>query len=74
MWCDTLPPGQLIFQFKDDLIIVLSPNGDTKEVDGQAIMNRFPFGDRLLRMEELVAELVLPNVMPTESRMRKDCF
>jgi hypothetical protein len=73
-WCDTLPPGQLIFQFEDDFIIVLSPNGDTEEVDGQAIMNRFPFGDRLLTMEELVAELGLPNVMPTESRMRKYCF
>jgi hypothetical protein len=73
-WCDTMPPGQLIFQFEDDFITVLSPNGDTEELDGQSIMNRFPFGDRLLTMEELVAELGLPNVMPTESRMRKYCF
>jgi hypothetical protein len=73
-WCDTLLPGQQLFHFESDFISVLSPNGETEEVDGDAILNRFPFGDRLLTMDELVAELGLPSVMPTESRMRKYRF
>jgi hypothetical protein len=73
-WCDTLLEGQQVFQFETDFIIVLSPSGETEEVDGDAILNRFPFGDRLLTMEELVDKLGLPSVMPTESRMRKYQF
>jgi hypothetical protein len=52
----------------------MSPNCKTEEVEGDSILNRFPFDDRLMTMEELVAELGLPSVMPTESRMRKYRF
>jgi hypothetical protein len=48
----------------------MSPNGKMEEVDGDVILNWFPFGDHLLTMEELVAELGLPSVMPAESRMQ----
>ena len=73
-WCDTLLPGQQLFQFEQNFILVMSPNGETEEVEGDSILNRFPFNDRLMTMEELVAELGLPSVMPTESRMRKYRF
>jgi hypothetical protein len=73
-WCDTLFPGQPLFQFEPNVVLVLSPDGETEEVDGDLILNRFPFGDRMLTMEELVSELGMPNVMPTESGMQKYCF
>jgi hypothetical protein len=73
-WCDTLLPGQQIFDFKSNFVLVLSQGGEMEEVEGDAIVNRFPYGDSLLTMEELVSELGLPSVMPTESRMRKYRF
>ena len=70
-WCDTLVEGQQIFQFTRDFVLIISSNGQSEEVEGAAIINRFPYGDRLLTMEELVSELGLTRVMPTESKMRK---
>jgi hypothetical protein len=74
MWCDTLQPGQQLFEFKTNYMLVLSPGGKTEEVEGEAIVNRFPYGDRLLTMGKLVAELGLPRVMPSESWMSKYRF
>jgi hypothetical protein len=73
-WCDTLLPGQLLYQFDGDSILVLSPSGETEEVEGNAIMNRFPYGDRLLTMDEVVSELGLPSTMPLDSRRRRYLF
>jgi hypothetical protein len=41
-WCDTLQPGQLLFNFQSNCVLVISPNGENKEVDGDAIVNPFP--------------------------------
>ena len=73
-WCDTLQVGHILFLFKTGCFIILSPSGESEEVDGESILNRFPFGDCLLTMQELVLELGLPSVMPSESRMRKYRF
>jgi hypothetical protein len=73
-WCDTLLPEQQSFRFETNFILVMSPDGETEAVNGDSILNRFPFGDCLLTMEEFVAELGLPAVMPTESQMRKYLF
>jgi hypothetical protein len=70
-WCDTLGLGQQVFKFEPGFILVVSPDGQTEEVEGDAIVNRFPYGDRLVTMEELVAELGLPTIMPSESRRRQ---
>ena len=70
-WCDTLLPGQQLFQFKSHCVLVISPNGETEEAEGAAIINRFPCGDQLLTMEEVVSLLGFPSVMPSESRRRK---
>jgi hypothetical protein len=67
-WYDTLLPGQLLYQFDGDYILVLSPSGETEELEGNAIMNRFPYGDRLLTMDEVFSELGLPSTMPSDSR------
>jgi hypothetical protein len=50
-WCDTLLPEHNFFQFETNFILVMSPDGETEEVDGDSILNRFPFGDRLLTIE-----------------------
>jgi hypothetical protein len=73
-WCDTLLPGQQLYRFKTDFILIVSESGETEEVEGDAIINRFPYGNALLTMEELVDELGLPCVMPSEPRMRKYQF
>jgi hypothetical protein len=73
-WCDTLLPGQLLYQFDGNVILVLSPSGETEELEGNAIMNRFPHGDRLLTMDEVVSELGLPSTMPSDSRRRRYPF
>jgi hypothetical protein len=74
MWCDTLQPGQQLYKFKNDFILVLSSGGQMEEVEGDAIVNRSPYGDSLLTMEDLVSKLGLPSVMTTKSRMRKYRF
>jgi hypothetical protein len=73
-WCDTLLPGQQLYKFESNFVLVVSPSGETEEVEGDAIVNRFPYGDDLLTMEEFVSELGLPVVMPSESKMRKYQF
>jgi hypothetical protein len=71
IWCDTLLPQQRLYGFKSDYIFVISPNGNTEEVEGVAIANWFPFGDLLLTMEELVIKLGLVRTMPTRSIRRR---
>jgi hypothetical protein len=70
-WYDTLSPQQRLYGFNSDSIFVISPNGDKEEVEGVAIVNRFPFGDRLLNMEELVIKLRLARTMPPGSFRRR---
>jgi hypothetical protein len=36
-------------------------------MEGSAIVNRFPYDDCLLAMDEVVSELELPSTMPLES-------
>jgi hypothetical protein len=55
-------------------ILVLSPSGETEELEGNAITNRLPYGDRLLTMDEVVSELGLPSTMPSDSRRRRYFF
>jgi hypothetical protein len=73
-WCDTLLPGQLLYQFDGDYILVLSPSGEKEELEEHAIMNRFPYGDRLLTMDEVVSELGLPSTIPSDCRQRRYLF
>jgi hypothetical protein len=40
-------------------------------MEGDAIGNRFLYGDHLLTMDEVVSELGLPSIMPSESRRRR---
>jgi hypothetical protein len=69
-WCDTLLPGQLLYKFESNSISVISPSGETEQMEGSAIVNRFPYDDYLLTMDEVVSELELPSTMPLESRWR----
>jgi hypothetical protein len=57
LWCDTLLLGEQLYKFKSNFILVLSPSGKTEEVEGDVIVNCFPYGDQLLTMGELVLEL-----------------
>jgi hypothetical protein len=66
-WCNTSQPGQLLFNFQSNCVLVISPNGENKEVDGDAIVNCFPYGDRLLTMVEIGKQLGLPTLMLTQS-------
>jgi hypothetical protein len=63
-------PGQLLYKFESNSISVISPSGETEQMEGNAIMNRFPYGDCLLTIHELVSELGLPSTMPSESCRR----
>jgi hypothetical protein len=67
-WCDTLCSTQQIYQFDSNFIVVVYPNGETEQFEGNAIVNRIPYGDRLLTVAEFISELGLPSSMPTESR------
>jgi hypothetical protein len=63
-WCDTLLPGQLLYQFDGNSFLVLFPSNKTEELEGNAVMNRFAYGDHLLTMDEVVSELGLLSTMP----------
>ena len=43
-------------------------------MEGDAIIKRFPHGDRLLTMDDFVSELGLPSNMPSETRRRRYQF
>jgi hypothetical protein len=43
-------------------------------MEKKAIVTRFPYGDRLLTMDEVVSELELPSTMPLKSRRRRYIF
>jgi hypothetical protein len=47
-WCDTLLPGQLLYKFESNSISVISPSGETKQMEEKEIVTRFPYCDRLL--------------------------
>ncbi len=64
-WCDTLLTGQLLYKFESNSISVISPSSETEQLERSAIVNRFPYDDRLLTMDEVVSELELPTTMPT---------
>jgi hypothetical protein len=54
--------------------VVIYPNGETEQFEGNAIVNGIPYGDRLLTVAEFISELGLPSSMPTESRRRRYTF
>jgi hypothetical protein len=66
-WCHTLQPGQLLFNFQSNCILVISPNGENEEVDGDAIVHCLPYDGQLLTMVEIGKQLGLPTLMPTQS-------
>jgi hypothetical protein len=66
-WCNTLLSGQLLYQFESKSISVISPSSDREQVEGKAIVYRFPYSDCLLTMEEVICELGLSSTMPLES-------
>jgi hypothetical protein len=70
-WCDTLIAQQQLYQFNHGSTLVISADGSMEEVEGNAIIHRFPFHDQLLTMAELISELELKGMMPSESRIRK---
>jgi hypothetical protein len=66
-WCDTLCSTQQIYQFNSNFIVVVYPNGETEQFEGNAIVNRNPYGDRLLLTVAIfLSKLGLPSSMPTE--------
>jgi hypothetical protein len=73
-WCDTLLQGQLLYKFESNYISVISPSGETEQMEEKAIVTRCPSGDRLLTMDEVVSELELPSTMPLKSRRRRYIF
>jgi hypothetical protein len=73
-WCNTLCLTQQIYQFNSNSIVVVYPNGETGQFEGNAIVNRIPYGDRLLTIAEFISELGLPSSMPTESQRRSYTF
>jgi hypothetical protein len=73
-WCDTLLPGQLLYKFESNYISVISPSGKTEQIEGDAIVNRFPYGNRRFTTDEVVSELGLLSTMPSESCRRRFLF
>jgi hypothetical protein len=73
-WCDTLLPGQLLYKFESNSISVISPSSEREQLERSAIVNRFPYDDRLLTMDEVVSEVELPTTMPTEACRRRYLF
>jgi hypothetical protein len=41
-WCDTLLPRQQMYKFKTHGVLVISQTGETEEIEGAALVNRFP--------------------------------
>ena len=66
-----LQPGQLLFNFQSNCVLVISPNGENEEVDGDAIVNGFPYGDWLLTILKIGKQLGLPTLIPTQSQLSK---
>lgn len=73
-WCDTLQPGQLLFDFTFQSIVRLGLDGGLESIEGDAVMTRFPYGDELLTMAEVVSELRLPTTLPSNTRTRQFHF
>jgi hypothetical protein len=70
-WCDALLPGQLLYRFESNSISLISPSGEIEQMEEKAIVTRFPDGDQVLTMDEVVSELELPSTMPSESMLWK---
>jgi hypothetical protein len=70
-WCDTLVPGQLLFEFENELLTITYPDGSVADYELDCIIQRYPFGDKLVTMAEMVRELGLPSTMPLDSRLRR---
>jgi hypothetical protein len=49
-------------------LVVVYPNGDTEQFEGNAIVNRIPCGARLLTVAKFISKLGLPSSMPTQRR------
>jgi hypothetical protein len=44
-WCDTLVPGQLLFEFKNELLTITYPDGSVAHYELDYIIHQYPFGD-----------------------------
>lgn len=73
-WYDTIQLGQLVFLFRGDTVVITNADGDMETIPGKAVINRFPYADSLLTMEDLVVELGLPTTLPSEQRMSTYVF
>jgi hypothetical protein len=54
-----------------NFIVVVYPNGETEQFEGNGIVNCVPYGDLLLAV---VSELGLPSSIPTESQRHRYTF
>lgn len=73
-WCDTLQQGQVLFNFRPNSIQITFSDGSSEIIEGDAAITRFPYGDSLLPMAEIVIQLGLPLTMPSNSRTRQFQF
>lgn len=69
-FCDLHVPGQLIFKSSRLGLIVIFPNGSSKTLESGAIFERIPFGNDLLKVEEMAKEMRLATTeIPSDTRM-----
>jgi hypothetical protein len=73
-WCDTICPLQFLFVFKSGSIEIIHPTSEREVLEGDAVINRFPFGNQLMSMKEIVAELGLSNTLPSDIKMLRYQF
>jgi hypothetical protein len=64
-----------LYKFESGSVVILYPSTDKQEViDVDAVINRFPYGHRLMTMAEIVEDLGIPTTLPTDSRVRRYQF
>ena len=73
-WCDILVPGQLLFEFENELLKITYPDGSIADYELNCLIHRYPFGEKLVTMAEMVRELGLPSTMPEDKRLRQYVF
>jgi hypothetical protein len=74
-WCDTTSETQLLFKFEHGgSVTILHRDGREESIDGDYVISRFPYGDQLMTMREIVEDLCLPREMPMVTTMRRFKF
>jgi hypothetical protein len=57
-----------LYKFESGSVVIIYPSTDKQEViDGDAVINWFPYGHQLMTMTEIVEDLGLPTTLPTDS-------